>query len=117
MDDYAEALEATRALVDSAVSELAALDAAADDDEAAYRHASAVVESLRTATIAAGSLRQLLVLRIRRKGNLSLAALAERIGVSRGRAQDLVTGNSRQRKAAAAATRREADGDALPRSH
>jgi hypothetical protein len=98
MDDYAEALEATRALVDRVGRELAALDKAADD-ESAYRHASALVESLRTATIAAGSLRQLLVLRIRRNGNLSLAALAERIGVSRGRAQDLVSGNSRQRRA------------------
>jgi hypothetical protein len=114
MDDYADAVEATRALVDTAVAELAALDAAADD-EGAYRHASGLVEALRSATTAAGSVRQLLVLRIRRKGNLSLAALADRIGVSRGRAQDLVSGNSKQRRAAA--RRNEAESDALPRSH
>jgi len=114
MDDYAEALEATRALVDTAVAELAALDAAADD-ESAYRRVSALVEALRNGTIAAGSLRQLLVLRIRRKGNLSLAALADRIGVSRGRAQDLVSGNSKQRRAAA--RKNEAENDALPRGH
>ena len=115
MDDYAEAVEATRALVHAAAEELAALEAATDD-ESAYHHASALVEALRTGAIEASSVRQLLVLRIRRRGNLSLAALADRIGVSKGRAQDIVSGgNHRQRTKA---RQREAgDVDALASGH
>jgi alkylhydroperoxidase family enzyme len=107
MDDYAEAVDTARALVETAVKELAELDAAGGD-EAAYHHASALTEALRSATTAASSVRQLLVLRIRRRGNLSLAALADVIGVSKGRAQDIVSGgNSRKR----AKTARRKDGD------
>lgn len=110
MDDYAEAVDSARALVETAVKELAELDAAAGD-ESAYHHASALTEALRAGTVAASSVRQLLVLRIRRRGNLSLAALAEVIGVSKGRAQDIVSGgNSRKRGRAA---QREDGNDAL----
>jgi hypothetical protein len=88
----------SKAIAD-AISEIGqAVDGPGPDDEAAYRHASWLTEAFREATITTGQLRAALVLRVQQAGDLSLARLGERLGISKARADDLMRAAQGRRK-------------------
>ena len=72
----------------------------ASDDEAAYRQASWIVEALRVATNEAAQLRLSIASRIKESGQLSIAKLGEKIGLSKARTAEMM-------KAAAKAAQRK----------
>ena len=75
-------------------AEIARAIGAADDgtvsDDTAYRRVGRITEVLRSGMTASGDRRSVIADRIRQSGQLSLAALAGKIGVSKARAQEMV---------------------------
>jgi hypothetical protein len=67
-------------------------------DEAANRHASWLTETFREATITTGQTHAALVLRVQQTGELSLARLGEKLGISKARADDLMRAAQGRRK-------------------
>jgi ADP-ribose pyrophosphatase YjhB (NUDIX family) len=80
----------TRAEVGSVIAAALSEVEASKDDEAAYRQASWLVDTLGEATTASGRIRARIVSRIKESGGLSLAQLGEKIGVSKARAADMI---------------------------
>jgi hypothetical protein len=98
-----DSYEKTRARVTRAIADaLGEIDEAVDGngpgDEAAYRQASWLTEAFREATITAGQMRAALVVRVQQSGDLSLARLGEKLGISKARADDLVRAAEGRRK-------------------
>lgn len=74
-------------------AEVAAAIRAADDcadDVAAYHHAGKVIRILQDGLATAGDHRRAILARIRDTGQLSLARLGDKIGVSKARAAELM---------------------------
>jgi len=94
----------TRARLSKAISDaISEIDQAAQShsgstDEVAYQQASWLTETFREATITAGQVRAALVLRVQQGGDLSLARLGEKLGISKARADDLVRAAQGRRK-------------------
>lgn len=90
MDSSDDAFALTRARISQVIEDaLAELETAADD-ESAYRQASWIVETLRQATNATATARNMITARIQESGQLSLAQLGARIGVSKARAAEMM---------------------------
>ena len=98
-DPYAKTRTRLSKAIDDAVRELDdAVRGHGSSDEAAYRHASWLTETFREATISTGQMRAALVLRVQQAGELSLARLGEKLGISKARADDLVRAAQGRRK-------------------
>ena len=98
-DPYAKTRTRLSKAIADAVRELD--DAVRDhgpSDEAAYWHASWLTETFREATITTGQMRAALVLRVQKAGELSLARLGEKLGISKARADDLIRAAQGRRK-------------------
>jgi hypothetical protein len=99
----ADPYEKTRTRLSKAIADaVAELDDAVEgrgaSDEAAYRHASWLTETFREATITTGQMRAALVLRVQQAGELSLARLGEKLGISKARADDIIRAAQGRRK-------------------
>jgi hypothetical protein len=98
-DPYATTRTRLSKAIADAVGELDdAIHGHGASDEAAYRHASWLTETFREATITTGQMRAALVLRVQKAGELSLARLGEKLGISKARADDLVRAAQGRRK-------------------
>lgn len=69
------------------------------DPQEAFAQATRLTEELRTATNEAGNLRGRVLMRIWESEKMSLAALAQRVGVSKSRADQLVRGAQTSKEA------------------
>jgi hypothetical protein len=99
----ADPYEKTRTRLSKAIADaVAELDDAVQgrgsSDEAAYQHASWLTETFREATITTGQMRAALVLRVQQAGELSLARLGEKLGISKARADDIIRAAQGRRK-------------------
>jgi hypothetical protein len=100
-DRYARTRTRLSKAIDDAIRELDdAVHGArsGDGDEAAYRHASWLTETLREATITTGQLRAALALRVQQAAGLSLSRLGQKLGISKARADDLIRAAQGRRK-------------------
>lgn len=97
MDDHDGRHAAARADFEAALRRIRAEISAEPDDDAAYRLASWLTETLRQATFAAAEARAVIVARIRDAGGLSLAKLGDRIGVSKARAAEMMQAERRRK--------------------
>lgn len=85
-DAFGDSLAAVRA----ALAQLREVAAANADDDQAFRDASQLVEAISGERGLAAEVRARIALRIWRKDGLSLSALAQRLGISKQRADQLV---------------------------
>jgi hypothetical protein len=98
-DPYAKTRTRLSKAIADAVRELDdAVQGHGPSDEAAYRHASWLTETFREATITTGQMRAALVLRVQQAGELSLARLGQKLGISKARADDLIRAAQGRRK-------------------
>jgi hypothetical protein len=98
VDSSDDAFALTRARITQVIDDaLAELETAADD-EAAYRQASWIVETLRQATNTTAIARNGITARIQKSGQLSLAQLGVKIGVSKARAAEMMNAAKARRK-------------------
>lgn len=89
----------TRARITQLIEEALAEVEAADDDEAGFRQASWLVETLRGAATTTAQLRLSVATRIQESGQLSLAQLGKKIGVSKARAAEMMQAAAKRRDA------------------
>lgn len=85
------------AALDALIGGFKARISADPDDEKAYRDMSRLTETLRQETTACAEIRSIKVARIRDRGDLSLAKLGDRIGVSKARAAEMIEAERRRK--------------------
>jgi hypothetical protein len=85
-----DAVETARTRMLRAVDEAVEATRHIADPDRAYAAATLIVEALQQATVVSGRNRAQAVARIRDAEGLSLSALAERLGISKARAEQLI---------------------------
>jgi fructoselysine-6-P-deglycase FrlB-like protein len=94
-----------RAQLDSCITQLRQhIEDQADPDQA-YAEATQLREQLQAASDEAATLRAITVRRIQEAGNLSVAAVGQRIGLTKARAQDMLEKAARNQQSGTATTR------------